>query len=84
MTTTEARAALIAHDPEVTWCVTEAVWYHSQYKAQSIMYYIFMHVEGKVCQQVSNPDLETAVTEAKEFITISKLPIPPLFSHATN
>lgn len=86
MTTTEARAALIAHDPEVTCCISELAWHNKHYlnpeDRTRVEYNIVVFIPN--CVSVDGKDLEQLLTQAKELIDCSKVQIPPLFSHATN
>lgn len=82
MTTTEARAALIAHDPEVSCCVETLEWYHAPNKIQRTVYAISIFTPN--CNRIEDESLDKLLIEAKEMITFSKIPIPPLFSHATH
>lgn len=82
MTATEARAALIAHDPEVSCCIETLEWYHAPNQIQRTIYAISIFTPN--CNRIEGESLDELLIEAKEMIISSKIPIPPIFSHASN
>lgn len=89
MTTTEARAALIAHDPTLTYCITEQQWYYSfspkeDQEQTKYMASCSLLDRDPPCEIFYGNDLETVVEQLKNYVTAISLPIPPLFSHANH
>lgn len=86
MTTDEALASLIAHDPSRTWAIIEDTWYWHEFAegqrlGKSYRISLFSDSIAHPVDQITDSDLVTAVVLAKELHHRLTLTKPPLAIH---